>query len=224
MSVKNTEEEKQEEVLNSLRDNLYPLLRGHSNIIKDEMMLAKSHMALGLLGGLGVSYLVHNQVHNGIILLPLVVLGSILPDIDEPRSFIGRKLPLISHIVSLSFSHRGFTHFFIFPFLISLFGLALFWHYEFYAMICFAISFGILMHQIGDMLTISGIPYYFFPFSSKKAVLLPRFLRFKTGGATEKFIFNVLLLPAIALFGANYLGLLDNFDIHKAINIIGGLS
>ena len=114
MSVKNTEKERQEEVLNFLKDNFIPLFWGHKSVLKDNVMLAKSHIALGLLGGLGASYLIHDQLHNSIILLPLVVLGSVLPDIDEPRSFIGRKFPVISHIVSLSFTHRGFTHFFIF--------------------------------------------------------------------------------------------------------------
>ena len=222
MNVKNTEKEKQEEVLNSLRDNLYPLFRGFKSI-KDKIMLAKSHMALGLIGGFGVASLTSNQA-NAIVLLPLVVFGSLLPDIDEPRSFIGRKFPIISHIVSLSFTHRGFTHFFIFPFLIILLGLVLLPYYKTYAFVCFAISFGIFLHQIGDMLTISGIPYYFFPFSKAKAVLLPSALRFKTGSATEKMIFSIVLVPIIALFGASYLGILHNFDVYKIINIIGELS
>ena len=219
--MKNTEKEKQEEVLNFLRDN-FSFCRGSIGI-KDKIMLAKSHMAFGLLGGLGVMALVHNQV-NSIILLPLVVFGSILPDIDEPRSFIGRKFPIISHIVSLSFTHRGFTHFFIFPFLIALLGLALLPYYKTYALICLALSLGILLHQIGDMLTISGIPYYFFPLSSKKAVLLPRFLRFKTGGKVEKMIFSIVLVPLVALFGYSYLDVLNNFDINKIINTMGELS
>lgn len=221
MNVRNTEKEKQEEVLNFLRDNLSLLFRGYKSI-KDKIMLAKSHMALGLLGGLGAIALVHNQV-NSIILLPLVVFGSLLPDIDEPRSFIGRKFPIISHIVSFSFTHRGFTHFFIFPFIIILLGLVLLPYYKTYAFVCFAISLGIFLHQIGDMLTISGIPYYFFPFSKMKAVLLPSMLRFKTGGKVEKMIFSIVLVPLVALFGAHYLDILDNFDVYKIINIIGEL-
>lgn len=222
MSVRNTGKEKQEEVLNSLKDNFIPLYRGNKISIKGRVVLAKSHMALGLLGGLGISYLIHDQLHNN-ILLPLVILGSVLPDIDEPRSFIGKKLPIISHIISLSFTHRGFTHFFIFPLLVLLFGCVLYSYHELFAMCCFALSFGIFIHQLGDMLTISGIPYYFFPLSNLRAVLLPKVFRFKTGGIREKVIFNVILLPLVLLLGAKYLHILNNFDVYGAINIIGGL-
>ena len=214
MNAKNTEKEKQEEVLNFLRDNFF---RGTKSI---KIMLAKSHIALGLLGGLGVVTFSQNSV----ILLPLVVFGSILPDIDEPRSFIGRKFPIISHIVSFSFTHRGFTHFLIFPLLIFLLGFLLLAYGDIYAYICFALGFGVFLHQIGDMLTISGIPYYFFPFSKTKAVLLPSFLRFKTGGRVEKIVFGAILVPLVALFGANYLDILHHFDINKIINLLGELS
>lgn len=48
------------------------------------------------------------------------------------------------------------------------------------------------------MLTKSGIPYYFFPFKIK-GVLLPKFLRFKTGSLTEKIIFVFVLIPILAI-------------------------
>lgn len=187
-------------------------------------MLAKSHMALGLLGGFGATYLMKDQPCDNTIFLSLVVFGSILPDIDEPRSFIGRKFPLVSHIVGFSFTHRGFTHFFLFPILFFLSGFILFPYHNVIAIYCFAIGFGVFIHQIGDMLTVSGIPYYFFPISSIKAVLLPKMFRFKTGGIIEKIIFIFILLPLVVLLGVKYLYLLNNFNIHEAINSIGGLS
>lgn len=164
-------------------------------------MLAKSHISLGLLGGI-VAYPLAQKF--GIakefyltLLLPLVLLGSLLPDIDEPRSFIGRKFPILSRIFSISFSHRGFTHFLIFPLIFVAIG-AVFAH-AIITPCLFALAYGIFLHQIGDMLTISGIPHYFFPLFRKKAVLLPQALRFRTGSVVEKLILVFILTPLIAL-------------------------
>lgn len=164
-------------------------------------MLAKSHISLGLLGGI-VAYplalkLNISQEFYLTLLLPLILLGSLLPDIDEPRSFIGRKLPFISRIVSLSFSHRGFTHFLLFPLIFIAIGIVFF--HSIISPCLFAIAYGIFLHQIGDMLTISGIPYYFFPLSKKKAILLPKPLRFRTGSLAEKAILTFILTPMIVI-------------------------
>lgn len=42
--------------------------------------------------------------------LACAVAGALLPDIDHPKSWVGRRLWLISHPVSGLFGHRGFTH------------------------------------------------------------------------------------------------------------------
>ncbi len=185
-------------------------------------MLAKSHISLGLLGGIGISYIDGLNDVSGIymdLLLPIIVIGSVFPDIDEPRSFIGKKLPIISHIVSLSFSHRGFTHFFIFPLLIVICGVLLLLYNQVIAFCCFAFAFGIFIHQVGDMMTISGIPYYFFPFSNVKGVILPRFLRFKTGGMVEKCILCIIFIPLVVFFGMDKLNI--NVDIKYIFKLIG---
>lgn len=181
-------------------------------------MLAKSHISLGLLGGI-VAYPLAQKF--GIakelyltLLLPLILLGSLLPDIDEPKSFIGRKFPVISRIFSISFSHRGFTHFLIFPLIFVAIG-AIFAH-AIITPCLFALAYGIFLHQVGDMLTISGIPHYFFPLFRKKAVLLPQALRFRTGSVAEKLILIFILTPLIALT-AIYIGF--DGDFSQVINM-----
>lgn len=192
-------------------------------------MLAKSHLSLGLIGGILV-YPVSKifGIERGeyvALILPLILLGSIFPDIDEPRSLIGRRFPLISRIVSLSFSHRGFTHFLVFPLIFLIAGILVNNHSI--SPYLFAFGYGILLHQIGDMLTISGIPYYFFPLSSKKAVLLPQALRFKTGSIVENTILVGILVPLIAILSIQF-GLIgvDTKNVFKAIKeverLIGG--
>lgn len=182
-------------------------------------MLAKSHISLGLVGGivaypLAQKYGIAKEFYLT-LLLPLILLGSLLPDIDEPRSFIGRKFPLISRIFSISFSHRGFTHFLIFPSIFVVVG-AIFTH-PLITPIFFALAYGIFLHQIGDMLTISGIPHYFFPISRKKAVLLPQILRFRTGSIAEKIILIFILTPLIAISAVFIFG--DSLDISQIQNL-----
>jgi inner membrane protein len=43
-----------------------------------------------------------------------VVLGTLLPDIDTPKSFLGRILFFISHFIESKFGHRTITHSFLF--------------------------------------------------------------------------------------------------------------
>ncbi|RDU65040.1 metal-dependent hydrolase [Helicobacter sp. MIT 14-3879] len=187
-------------------------------------MLAKSHLSIGLIGATAIfpltKYLeIPKDLYTN-ILLPLILLGSIFPDIDEPKSFIGKKLPIISKIVSLSFSHRGFTHFLIFPLIFIIIGII---SNNYTTSLClFAFSYGIILHQLGDMLTISGIPHYFFPISNKKVVILPKLLRFKTGGSVEKCILIFILTP-LAAFLITYFELfgVKINDVNKIIKYLG---
>lgn len=196
-------------------------------------MLAKSHISLGLLGGI-VAYPFAQKF--GIakefyltLLLPLILLGSLLPDIDEPKSFIGRKFPIISRIFSISFSHRGFTHFLIFPLIFVAIGAIV--AHAIITPCLFALAYGIFLHQVGDMLTISGIPHYFFPLFRKKAVLLPQALRFRTGSVAEKLILIFILTPLIALFAmyifsaetSQILNMQNLKEIDKILKALGDL-
>lgn len=138
--------------------------------------------------------------------LIFLAIGAIFPDIDEPKSFFGRKFPGISHFLNLSIGHRGFTHFFIFP--ASLFGLCIFLHLN--NPLLYGFILGVFLHQIGDLMTKSGISYYFFPFKGN-VVILPKQMRFKTAGVFEYFI----LLPFLFL---SFLILLY-FEFMEVINV-----
>lgn len=143
-----------------------------------------------------------------------VVLGSLLPDIDEPNSSIGRKTIGISHLINFIFRHRGFTHKFIF-FLIPLLLAIIFENNinDFVSMLInkhinknyiyvflISFSFGILFHQIGDMLSggeyfKGGIKDYFYPFISngKYFTPFPKIFRCAVGDWKEK-IYYVLFI------------------------------
>lgn len=89
-----------------------------------------------------------------IISLSCCVLGSLLPDIDTPHSFIGRRLLPISWIINRIFHHRGIFHsirFYTFIFLI----LPLFHpsNYTMYGVVLISLYTGIVLHIILDKVT-----------------------------------------------------------------------
>jgi len=130
-----------------------------------------------------------------------LVLGSLLPDIDEPNSTISRSsffTLLFSWILLLSGNkHRGFTHKLIFP-LIILIPTLLLWSFipEGINFFLVALSFGIFTHQLGDMMVgggknRGGIYNYFSPFytNNKTTKFLPKILRCKIYGIKERVYF-----------------------------------
>lgn len=77
-------------------------------------MLFKTHLAFGFLIGL-VTLKIFNPL-NIILFLILVLIGSLLPDIDHPKSKVGKKIKLIGFL----FEHRGFFHSLLFLALIHI--------------------------------------------------------------------------------------------------------
>lgn len=137
------------------------------------------------------------------------IIGSLFPDIDEPRSAIGitvgKYLPFIPVIINSLFGHRGLTHIFIF-FLIPFITWFLFKGQISNQTNVFIIAFlfGILGHHLGDMLsggerTKGGIKDYFWPItrSGKYITVFPRFMRCTVWDYKEK-IYHMIFILLIA--------------------------
>lgn len=150
-------------------------------------MMGYSHMALGCALWAGVRALLPGPAGSLGPELGLAALGSLLPDIDEPQSLIGRRLGFIAWPIKLVFGHRGFTH--------SLAALALA-----LAALAGAAGAGLLApalaaalwvgyagHLAGDGLTTSGVPLFW---PAQGRVRAP--LTFATGGAVEHLLAALL--------------------------------
>lgn len=176
-------------------------------------MTFRTHLAIGALGAMGFVSVIDLSKADMMLATGLILLGSVLPDIDEPRSFISRKFPLISRLTAIFFEHRGPTHFLFIPVLLfiawAIFGV----------MACGALGFGILMHHIGDMLTPSGICGYFYPFKKRFVMrILPKNYAIKTGSKLE---FSVVLPAVLALDGALGIKVLGiDIDMTKILDIM----
>jgi len=70
-------------------------------------MIAITHLFFSLLIGL-LTYHFFNL--NPVAFILIVLISGIFPDIDHPKSKIGRKLKILSYPINFIFGHRGLFH------------------------------------------------------------------------------------------------------------------
>ena len=146
-------------------------------------MMFKTHVLFGIFCALFVLSLY--DIGEGALFFGVFVLCSMLPDIDMPRSRIGRKHRIVSSLLNVLFGHRGFIHT-LFPAL-GLFAL----FYSFGSFVLGMAAFlGYVSHLVLDMLTPEGVRL-FYPFFDKT---FRGFIR--TSGFLE-YIFFVVLIVAV---------------------------
>ena len=131
--------------------------------------------------------------------LGLAAVGALLPDIDHPSSWVGRRARLVSRPMAAMIGHRGITHSFVAVLVCLIF---LRWEGISRAVVD-PLIVGYLSHLAADLLTTSGLRLAW-PSAKRQAIGLCR-----TGSFTETAIvagvaivsgFHVLLLHrALAL-------------------------
>lgn len=99
-------------------------------------------------------------------LVPLAVasIGSLIPDIDEPRSKAGQKVPVVSGFLKSTLGHRGGTHSFFMMFIFTLLFIGLLYYFKFPLYLFIYFVLGYVSHLFMDLLTVAGVPL-FWPFS-----------------------------------------------------------
>ena len=71
-------------------------------------MLAKTHVAFGILFSL--FFIPILTTGNKFLFFFLVILGSLLPDLDTPKSTLGSKVKFFSWFMQKTLGHRGLFH------------------------------------------------------------------------------------------------------------------
>ncbi|SEB27594.1 metal-dependent hydrolase [Paenibacillus sp. 276b] len=125
-------------------------------------MYAKTHM---IAGGI-VGYLI-SPTWVGVL---GGAVSSLLSDIDEPKSFIGRKTLLLSVPLNWAIEHRTVTHSLLFAFVSAFIFFAVTVLTPLY-MLGYVILGGIISHIVGDMLT--GRVMLFWPMKKKIGIKMP---------------------------------------------------
>ena len=153
-------------------------------------MIFRTHLAFGLLLGL---LLVDKFNLDKWLFLLLILLGSALPDIDHPKSKIGKNFGFLSKIINFIFGHRKWIHSIFFLIVLSFLIRSLFndlW-------IPFFI--GYFSHLFIDGFTLNGINFIY----PLKQLRLQGFI--ETGNKWETILFLIfaffdLLLLYIVFF------------------------
>lgn len=142
-------------------------------------MMAGSHVVVGTAAW---GWIVAERLGGSIVghldwrAFGVAAIASLLPDIDHPNSWMGRRLPFLSRPLAAIFGHRGLTH--------SLLAVALLLGLGFYGLGGWAapLVVGYLSHIAADGLTPQGVPLLW---PSRRRFSLPICT---TGGMVEYII------------------------------------
>lgn len=117
-------------------------------------------------------------------------IGSVLPDIDHPKSFIGKLLFFLSIPLNKRFGHRGLIHSVVVWLLPLIIGFI-------YFKPLFIICLGIMSHIILDSWNIAGV-HLLKPVSEKTYVIAQKKYRIASGSKNE-FVLLVILLCSVGV-------------------------
>lgn len=114
--------------------------------------MARSHVIVGLAAWVAAAPVLHLPALDPAY-LGLAVAGSLLPDIDHPKSWVGRRTRPISTAIASTLGHRGITHS-----AVAAAGLTLLLlHAGYQRGGVSALAIGYLSHLAADMLTPQGL-------------------------------------------------------------------
>ncbi|MGY4800076.1 metal-dependent hydrolase [Teichococcus aerofrigidensis] len=145
-------------------------------------MMAGSHVALGAAAWMLAAPRLGLPALDP-ALLGLAVVGALAPDIDHPKSWVGRRLWFISRPCAAIFGHRGMTH----SLLALLACLAVLLRHDVPFVVAAPLAVGYVSHLAADLLTPGGLRLAW-PFKGTYALPLCR-----TGSPFEPLIVAVIL-------------------------------
>ncbi|MCK5601874.1 metal-dependent hydrolase [Candidatus Pacearchaeota archaeon] len=143
-------------------------------------MLIKTHIAIAFFFILMLLPFVNNPMVFGF----MVLVSTILPDIDSRFSFIGQKK--IARLLQFFTKHRGIIHSFTLLFLLTFFFVL------FFPTLSLGFFLGYAIHLFVDSFTKDGIvPYYPMKKKSKGVII--------SGGKIESGVFAIFIILDLAV-------------------------
>lgn len=126
-------------------------------------MKFETHIAGGVALGITVAYFLDYSFTETALFYGGVLLGSLLPDIDHPKSFLGSRLLLFSKPLNKWVGHRTLTH--------SLLALGTLFYFSYEAWGPLPLTVGLFVgcfsHSFLDSLTNKGVAILY-PLSKKR--------------------------------------------------------
>jgi inner membrane protein len=145
------------------------------------------------------------DVHYGPPEVLAVAATSILPDVDNPESWIGHRLGRVSQDLHRLFGHRSFLHSFLALLLFTMaLGLALWWVTGGPAL-ALAASVGYGSHLFADMMTLGGVQIFW---PSRAIAVLPGRDEYRVvpGSGSERVFVAVVLTLAFLFYPVSRAG------------------
>jgi inner membrane protein len=193
-------------------------------------MVGKSHLLVGLTAGVvldsvahvsgpslvGSSHITLATVINKGLFYFMVGFGALLPDIDNARSTLGRKLGWISKGIQHTFGHRTLFHSFLGLGIGAALAIGLEQLVKYLLLsrgytlsadtiatthiVLIAVLFGCIMHIAADALTEEGVPL-FWPMHKYYGFPPNRHWRFRTGTWPEHVIvYSFMFLVGVGIY------------------------
>ena len=163
-------------------------------------MISATHISFGVL--LTEFILTSLGIEPNTTTLALSGIGSLLPDIDTPKSALGRIFPF-SKIIEHKYGHRQITHSWIFIViaLVLFCPFILFLGFLKYA----GIIIGVISHIMIDMANPSGVPL-FYPNSSRFVFPENKSSRIEVNSKKEYILLAVLLFLVVVTTPLSFIG------------------
>jgi inner membrane protein len=144
----------------------------------------------------------------------MTVVGSLLPDIDHTKSWIGKAFYPLAKWLATNYGHRTITHSLLFIFSITIISIFIEKNFSDNYTISAILFFSVFSHFLFDMITLQGIPL-FYPFYKNPCVLPANpELRIKSGNIRQEgvilFIFCFLTFFMQDLFANGFWSTINN--------------
>jgi inner membrane protein len=177
-------------------------------------MTAPNHLTGGIVfTGLFCSFFSIN-IFSSPFFIGFTLFGSLLPDIDHTRSWIGKFFYPIAKYISVNYGHRTITHSIFFLIGIVVFSIFIERNFSDNYNISVILFFSVLSHFIFDMVTLQGIPL-FYPFYKNPCVLPANpEMRIRSGNIRQEgiilFVFCFLSFFMQDLFANGFWSTINN--------------
>lgn len=134
-------------------------------------------------------------------------IGSLLPDIDHPSSFLGKRNKIASGITNKTLGHRGGTHSLLGAVVVFILGTIVQFHYLSAPgqNVTFWLMLGYLMHLVEDSFSKEGI-HWLWPYKKKRK--RTKLFYYTTGGIGEHLVLGFTLCLLLIEFRLLWLGTL----------------
>ena len=153
-------------------------------------MLYKNHLIVSNAIALPVMASTNTLELSSILALSF---GALIPDIDEPGSYIGHRTRGISDLIKLVFGHRGITHSLLFVLLSGMLFVLVGKLLNIPLHIAFYVTLGVFLHILEDSFGNGGVEWLL-PFSKKTYHIV----LYNTGSLIE-FLIGLLALFLIVV-------------------------